>query len=66
MSLHPLRDRRAQLIEQGRAEGRAEAVEHLRAAARLHQGKVGDARRRGALNRAADAIRDQRAPGRPA
>jgi len=48
------------------AEGRAQAVEHLRSTADVHHGEVGDARRRGALNAAADAIRDGRAPGRTA
>lgn len=50
----------------GVTEGRRQAVEHLRATAEQHHGRVGDARRRGALNAAADAIRDRHAPGRPA
>lgn len=52
-------------FERGRQQGRAEAVTHLREQAASHVGKVGDARRRGALNAAADAIRDGRKAGRP-
>lgn len=51
--------------ERGVAEGRQQAIDHLRQTAAAHQNRVGDARRRGALNAAADAIRDGRAPGRP-
>lgn len=51
-------------IDRAREQGRSEAVEHLRAAAQLHRSEVGDARRRGALNAAADDIAAGRAPRR--
>lgn len=60
MTLHPIRA----AFERGRQQGRQEAFDHLRAKAALHQGEVGDARRRGALNSAADEIRDGREPAR--
>jgi len=61
MSLNPIRA----AFERGRRAGRAEAVAFLREQAALHTDQVGDARRRGALNAAADAIRDDRKAGRP-
>ena len=61
MTLHPIRS----AFDRGRAQGRADAVEFLRAQAARHHGEVGDARRRGALNAAADALRDGREAGRP-
>lgn len=51
-------------FEQGRRDGRTEAVRHLRAQADLHAGHVGDARRRGALNLAAAQIEASQSPGR--
>lgn len=60
MILNPFR----RAYERGRQQGRGEAVAHLRAKAALHRGQIGDARLRGTLNSAADAIRDGRAPGR--
>lgn len=61
MTLNPIR--RAYL--RGQTHARTQAVTYLREQAAAHQGRTGDARRRGALNFAADAIRDQRVPGRP-
>lgn len=49
----------------GRDAGRAEAIALLRAQADLHRGHPGDHHRRGALNHAADRLRDTQAPGRP-
>lgn len=60
MSINPIR----RAVERARQEGRREAVEHLRAAAALHRSEVGDARRRGALNAAADDIAAGREPRR--
>lgn len=60
MTLNPVR----RAIERARQQGRREAVEHLRAAAALHRAEVGDARRRGALNAAADDIAAGRPPRR--
>lgn len=62
MTINPIR----RAFERGRQEGRREAIDFLRAQAAAHQGHVGDARRRSALNAAADAIRDGRPAGRPA
>lgn len=50
--------------KRGVQKGLRRAEDHLRATAELHHGQVGDARRRGALNRAADRIRDGREPSR--
>ncbi len=49
---------------QGVAEGRKQAIDHLRDKANQQTGEVGDARRRGCLNAAADELRDGREPGR--
>ena len=53
-------------IRLGEQRARQADIEFLRAHADAHHGQVGDSRRRGALNYAADAIRDRRTPGRPA
>lgn len=50
--------------KRGVERGRREAVDHLRVKAQLHHGQVGDARRRGVLNSAADEIRDGREASR--
>lgn len=60
--VHPHVDR---CYEAGVEEGRRQAWEFLRAQARAHRGEPGDDIRRGALNQAADRIRDHREVGRP-
>lgn len=54
-------------FERGREAERAEVVEFLRAQADIHRGNHSDAKRRGAINHAADRIRDRAtvAPSRP-
>lgn len=60
MRINPIRSAEAR----GRQQGIDAAIAHLREKADLHEGQVGDARRRGALNSAADELRDGRTPAR--
>lgn len=61
MTINPLR----RAIERGRQQGRTEAISFLRAQADVHHGKVGDQRRRAALNVAATKLEQGKPVGRP-